>query len=195
MQSAQSVENWVGWLNIYDPEYELGELTVEEISRFIKKSKARKAPGPDAICMELIKILEGDNLTSFALLLYSWWREGVVPPSLLEALVVSLYKKGDPRIPDSYRPITLLSAFYMIYAGLIKVRLESGLEKELSKCQFGFRRSMSTSQAIFALRRSIDWSERSGGKMSGVPPLALPFCGAHVCAFQRYPRRGYHGLC
>ena len=99
-------------------------------------------------------------------LLNCWWHAGAVPPALLEALVVSLYKKGDPRSLENYRPISLLSAFYNIYAGLIKVRLESGLEKELSKCQFGFRRSMSTSQAIFALRRSIDWSERSGGKMS-----------------------------
>ena len=85
-----------------------------------------------------------------------------MPAELLKAVVVSLYKKGDPKLQGNYRPISLLNALYKLYAGLLKGRLEEHMEAELPKTQFGFRKARSTSQAIYCIRRCADWAERGG---------------------------------
>ena len=39
-----------------------------------------------------------------------------IPKDIMLARVVSLYKKGDPEKQENYRPISLLSSFYKIFA-------------------------------------------------------------------------------
>ena len=76
------------------------------------------------------------------------------------ARVVSIFKKGNPRLPENYRPISLLNTLYKVYAGILKRRLESGIDHKLSQLQFGFRTGKSTTQAIYIIRRLQDMAEQ-----------------------------------
>ena len=72
-------------------------------------------------------------------------------------MVSLIYKKGDPASCDNYRPISLLSIAYKVYAAMIKNRfLDAGLESTLWPSQFGFRTGCSTEDAIYVMRRRIE---------------------------------------
>ena len=45
-----------------DENYNVGEITMEETSRTIKKCKRKKAAGPDEVPMELFKEMDDDML-------------------------------------------------------------------------------------------------------------------------------------
>ena len=79
------------------------------------------------------------------------------------AEVVTLYKKGNVEDPENYRPISLLYDGYKVVAALVLNRMaEGGVEERLRPTQFGFRKCMSTSQAILIVKRIMDRAERTG---------------------------------
>ena len=55
--------------------------------------KSNRAAGPDEIIIELIKALSAENLERFLSVLQSWWTSENTPKEMLQAIVVSLYKK------------------------------------------------------------------------------------------------------
>ena len=123
--------------------------------------KPNKAAGPDEVIVELFQIMDDDNKQPIFDTIREWWTTHDIPDTMLQALVASLYKKGDPRNLENYRPISLLNALYKIIAGILQTRIEEGVDYELQATQFGFRRSRSTSQAIYLIRRIQDHAERS----------------------------------
>lgn len=155
--------------NLKNAVYELGEITLDELKAFIKRSKRRKACGPDEVPMEFFKYLNDDNLKIILRFFNQSWNEGSFPEDKLKAFVASIYKKGDPKQPGNYRPISLLCSIYKIYAGIIQKRLADAIDNDIAATQFGFRKSRSTSNAIACIRRLLDRAEASKN------PLALTF--------------------
>ena len=98
-------------------------------------------------------------------LLNTWWREEDIPAEILQARVVLIFKKGDTGKYANYRPISLLSAVYKIYAGIIQKRLANTLDKYLTKTQFGFRKDKSTGDAIQIIRRTTEHGTGTCNKM------------------------------
>ena len=88
-------------------------------------------------------------------------QQGRIEEHLLNAVVVSIYKKGDSALLENYRPISLLNACYKIVAAVVKERLDQGLDPWLMQTQYGFRKGRSTSQAIHLARRLQDYAEKS----------------------------------
>ena len=77
--------------------------------------------------------LDDENLKYIVQIMNQWWQDEKVPQQLLQARVVSLYKKGDTSKMENYRPISLLNSMYKIYAAIIQERLQKGLDKHLQK--------------------------------------------------------------
>lgn len=72
-------------------------------------------------------------------------KEGLVPDSFKNALVVPLYKgNGHKTNITNYRPISLLNVFSKIFEKTIKTRLLNYLEENnlLPTSQFGFRKGL-----------------------------------------------------
>ena len=78
---------------------------------------------------------------------------------MTRARVVSLYKKGNPRMQANYRPISLLNAIYKLYAKIVKTRISKVINDFITNTQYGFRQARSTSQAIHVVRRRADHAE------------------------------------
>lgn len=72
-------------------------------------------------------------------------------------MIKPIFKGGDKKQVNNYRPISLLSNFAKIFEKIIKKRLISFLEnhKLLSKNQFGFRPGIGTENALFSTTEFI----------------------------------------
>ena len=106
-------------------------ISLEEFELVIKRMTRSKAPGPDNITTDWLKNLDEENRIIILAMINHWWENEYIPTEMEEARVASLYKKGDPRQQDNYRPISLLNTFYKVIAAVIKMRLEEGLEREI----------------------------------------------------------------
>ena len=75
---------------------------------------------------------------------------GIFPDVLKRGLISPIFKKGDSRYLDNYRPVSTLPIFSKIYEKLLYNRLYSffAANNIIYNKQFGFRRNHSTSHAV-----------------------------------------------
>ena len=55
----------------------------------------------------------------------------------------------------------MLNTFYKLFAGIIKDRIEEGIDEFLHPTQFGFRKQRGTSDAIHVVRRVQEYAEQN----------------------------------
>ena len=85
---------------------------------------------------------------------------GNIPESWLIGVIKPLYKnKGDPALPENYRPITILSCMGKLFTAMLNTRLNTFLEVNniLNETQCGFRASYSTTDNIFVIHALIEY--------------------------------------
>ena len=139
-------------------ETEVVPLTKQEIAAVIKKIKSKKAPGWDAIEIQVVKKLweTQENI------LYNIFNDcktlEIFPKEWKKSLVVTLIKAADkdPTLPASNRPICLLPVLGKILEGIILNRLQESNDLKLSDEQYVFRKGRSTEDAICKLRDHLD---------------------------------------
>ena len=108
-------------------------FTGDELDDAIKLTKKGKAPGPDGIRRELIKWLSKDNRKWLLNTINGWWKQKKAPEELYFAKVASIYKKGGTDKACNYRPISLPSSIYKVYMIMIRTRIQTAGESEVSK--------------------------------------------------------------
>lgn len=123
----------------------LEPFTREELVEAAGKMKNKKAPGPDGVWPESVKIAVRAVPDMMLEAMNGFARNGTFPDLWKEALVV-LIPKGESK----YRPISLISTIGKLFEHLIKIRLEAELEARgaLAQTQYGFRKGRSTIDAI-----------------------------------------------
>jgi hypothetical protein len=74
------------------------------------------------------------------------FNDGIVPSQLKIAKVIPIFKSGDKRLVENYRPISLLNVFSKVFEKIVHNRLTSflNINNLISPCQFGFRKSHAT---------------------------------------------------
>ena len=143
-------------------------ITLEELFVAVKALKSNRTPDIDQIHAEFQKsILQPSSpATKWALEFVNLcWSKKSIPESWHQARVAMIFKKGDPSEADNYRPISLLSIGFKLFAIIMLNRLrQAGAEDRLWASQFGFRRGRGTYDALFMARRLIEdtWSKKNG---------------------------------
>jgi hypothetical protein len=99
-------------------------LTNEEVKQAVKKLKNNRAPGPDDINAQMIKVREPVLLDSVHKIISHLWL--AVKPSLLPRMgrrhhMPHTKKKGDPLDCPKYRSITLLNTAYKIFSDTLYI--------------------------------------------------------------------------
>ena len=151
-----------GRINKKTPRYHVPVITVPHVERILQQFKADKAPGPDYLEAELFKALPTEALQIITDHLSEWIETGTQETDQLKARVASLFKKGDYKSAENYRPISLLNTIYKLKARIVKDILEEGIDEELQPTQYAFRKTRSTLQPIHCIRRFMDKAERAG---------------------------------
>ncbi len=109
--------------------------------------------------MEFFMWLDDNNRTRVLLLINKWWAEGSFPEDKLQAYIASIYKKGDPKKQENYRPISLLTSIYKLYTTLLQIRIAKAIDDDIFETQFGFRKAKSTSNPIGCIKRILERAE------------------------------------
>lgn len=127
-------------------------FTRDELNRAIVRLLSGKAPSPDLIPNEVIKLAANRHPSLFLDTYNSCLTDGIFPSRWKRAKLVLLFKGQRKLIdsPSSYRPISLLDGAGKVLERLLLNRLEAHLESviALNDSQHGFRRARSTFDAI-----------------------------------------------
>jgi hypothetical protein len=83
------------------------EISKEEVEKTLRSLKNRKSPGEDGITNELLKYGENELKSKLTKLVCKIFLEQTIPEEWRTCRAIPLFKKGDKKIPDNYRNISL----------------------------------------------------------------------------------------
>jgi len=156
---TQSFKNKKQIIHNHDQEI-IEPFTIKQVKSALGKLSNKKAPGPDRIPNELLKIMkdEEDFINIYTKLLNSCLILKKVPKSWKQSWIFLVYKSKDPTDPMNYRPIALLNTSNKVFSMLMVDRFNTFLEsnKIFSDLQGGFRRNRTTFTKIWTLVQTIE---------------------------------------
>ena len=126
-------------------------ITEDEILAAIKTLKQNKAGGVDGILNEFIIHCKDVLMPCLIVLFNNVFNSGFFPHIWSRGCIVPLFKKGNVNDTNNYRGITLVSCLGKLFTSILNHRLLA-LDKAYSvitDAQFGFRKNLSTVDAIF----------------------------------------------
>lgn len=143
-------------------------VSTQEMRRVIKRLGSKNtAPGPDGLHGKVWALASqalGDELQN---IFTECLKSGCFPSIWKEATLVLIPKAGRPAdSPSAYRPICLLDEAGKALEFIIASRLRQHLSEvgpDLEDCQFGFRESRSTIDAISRVRSLVEKNATSRG--------------------------------
>ena len=137
------------------PPVQLPVITPAEIKEQIKKLKNKKAAGPDGITNEVLKSLPQKYISRIATIFNKCLSFSYFPQCWKEATVILIPKPGkDISLPESHRPISLLSNLGKLFEKHIQSRLQPFLTF-IPNHQFGFRKKHGTAQQLLNVTNYI----------------------------------------
>lgn len=125
----------------------------EELRDALSKIESKNSTDHFGLSMKFIKKCFNVIINPFLHIINLSFSTGCIPHQLKLAKVIPIFKSGDPRLPNNYRPISLLSNFSKIIEKVMYIRLSNFLEHHdlLSLSQFGFRTNHSTIHPMILL--------------------------------------------
>ncbi|KAL2084419.1 hypothetical protein ACEWY4_019937 [Coilia grayii] len=127
--------------------------TESEVLDAIRRMSNNKPSGPDGIPAEILKQGRPKLLSHIHSLLAKVWEKEKIPAELRDALIITIFKKGDKADCGNYRGISLLSSTGKVLARILANRLLPLSEEILPESQCGFCPARGTSDMIFTARQ------------------------------------------
>ena len=95
---------------------------------------------------------------------------GVFPSALKMAVIKPVFKSGDKKVFNNYRPISILPYISKLLEKVIHLRIMTYLDNAniLSSCQFGFQKNRSTYMPMLLLQENITKSFEKGNITCGL---------------------------
>ena len=129
---------------------------MSEIQEAIKMLKKDKSPGVDNIPGELIQAGGEHMATALHNICNQIWKNVKWPQSWTRSLVIPLPKKGDLKVCNNYRTLSLISHPSKVLLRVILNRLKQQAKEIIAEEQAGFVKGRSTVEQIFNLRSIIE---------------------------------------
>ena len=119
------------------------------VFRLLKNLNPNKAPGPDGIHGRVLKNCASSLALPLSLLFTVSYRTGQIPSEWKSADIVPVFKKGDKKCVENYRPISLLCIAMKVFERCIRDELTFRCSSMLDKRQHGFLpRASCTTQMV-----------------------------------------------
>lgn len=137
-------------------------ITAEELENSVSAMREKKAPGPDGIPNEILKIVHQTDPQILLGMYNACLLYGVFSTQWKVARLVLISKgKGNPALPSSYRPLCMLNTAGKLLEVLLRTRLRAAISAagDLSPMQYGFRKGRSTVNAISQVVNAVQLAE------------------------------------
>ena len=106
----------------------LGNITESKLCHYVSKMKSKFSSGIDGITNDFLKKTVNCLKVPLCIIFNKSLNTGLFPSEMKIAKVCALYKAGDSRVKDNYRPISLLPVFSKILERYVYVQLVSHTE-------------------------------------------------------------------
>ena len=144
-------------------------ISASEVDAAVRKLKPLKAPGVDGVCGELIQCGGEAARLGIYTICQRAWEEETFPEIWTKSVIVTIPKKGDLKLCENYRTISLVVHASKILLEIIRRRLKPHIEMHLSEEQAGFRPGRSTIEQIFVWRQLAErYIEVQNGELVNV---------------------------
>ena len=132
-------------------------ITVKQCFDIVRKINVRKPLGPCTV--PAWAIIDGQSVIvpHLTFVINTCLDENIFPIELKKAHVTPLFKKDDPMDAKNYRPISITCAFSKIFEKILHAQITEYLDKFqiMTPFQFGFRKNISTQDALVYVTESI----------------------------------------
>lgn len=118
--------------------------------------KLEKAPGPDTITNEMMRGTLEEISPILTTLFDDILTTDTVPTQWSKSHIIFLHKKGDKDNIGNYRPISLISNVYKVFAKVIVERITRILDENQPIEQAGFRKNFSTIDLIHTIKQVLE---------------------------------------
>ena len=128
-----------------------------EVLAVIKTLEPKNSTDIYGFSSKLIKFVDTEICTPLAHIFNISVKDGIFPDKLKSSRVVPVFKNGDQREVNNYRPISLIPSFAKIIEKIISYKLINHLEINnlLTANQFGFQRKLSTEHCLTHLTNYV----------------------------------------
>ena len=128
----------------------------KETEKAIDTQKNDKAPGPDGISNELLKQTKVAVAPILTEIFNYVVNTEIIPKQWTESIIILIFKKGNHCDIGNYRPISLMSNIYKIFAKIILERIRRKLDEQQPIEQAGFRKDFSVLDHIHSVKQIIE---------------------------------------
>ena len=170
-QIAPSTKQFQDFLGVPNPNsIFFTPINKNEILKIVSNLKDKKSAGHDGIDNYLLKKIITFIVDPLTHILNFSITSGLVPINMKIAKVIPIFKKGDKKEVNNYRPISLLTGISKILERIIYTRLINFLQVNdiFSNFQFGFRQKHSTSHALLTFIEKVTQAIDKHSHMLGI---------------------------
>ena len=126
--------------------------------------KSQKTGADDGLVAEMLKTNHPLLLEVIAALFTDILNGAAMAPETSKVTKLKLiFKKGDPEMPNNYRPISIIPVLSKLFSMVLYARIQDLVEDKLAEEQFGFRKGRGCADAVHVLRtvvkKSSEWGE------------------------------------
>lgn len=165
LRSENSVSNEIpiAWCN---STFFLNPKTPIELCNIVDSLENKASLDYDELSNSVLKIIFIYIVDVVSHIFNLSFSSGIVPDKLKIAVVIPLFKKGDRKLKENYRPISLLPIFSKILEKAMKARMMTFLYgmQFFSDCQYGFREKLNMELALIQFLNEVYSSLNSNMK-------------------------------
>ncbi|KAI4482898.1 hypothetical protein M0802_013623 [Mischocyttarus mexicanus] len=140
------------------------EILKEEIQIAIKSAKDGKAPVPDDLPADVLKLIKEQHFDTITSLLSKIYESGIIPEEWSQSTFVITPKEQNAKICEDHRMISLISRTLKIFLKVIHRKIYIKQKKNIEDIHFGFTNEYGTREALFAhndlMERYLDVNQK-----------------------------------
>ena len=138
-------KNYLIGEHLYD-DFQFNLINNQHTTSIISHIKTKYSYGYDGISSAMLKIIINEITPSLTLIINQCLTTGIFPDKLKIGKIIPVYKKGNNKLIDNYRPISLLPTISRIFETAIYSQLYEYIEHHhiINDSQYGFRKAHST---------------------------------------------------